>query len=215
MKFHTLLALTTFTAASGSYGSLIFTGVVDGTQTGGIPKAIEIMSTVDGTELSDFFILRDTNGTSGGPFTVSSDFQLPAGTLDAGEFYYIYGGTSSETIMEGFGIGNTDTNAVVDGIANQNGDDILAISTSLLPADVVDGFGLLGQGDTDFYANSVSYRQAGTDANPTGVADGGNFDISAYSDASLQATFGTYVIPEPTTALLGGLGFLALLRRRR
>ena len=99
---------------------------------------------------------------------------------------------------------------------SQNGDDIFAISTSTSTANIIDAFGLLGQDDTNFYADSVSYRQAGTAANPTGVLDGGNFDITDYSEAVLLANLGSFtVVPEPSAALLGGLGFLILLRRRR
>lgn len=170
---------------------------------------------MNGTELSDFFILRDTNGSSSGTFTISNDFQLPTGTLNAGEFFYIYGNSDSETFLESVEIGNTDTNAVLNGIANINGDDILALSTSSEASGIVDSFGLLGQDDTDFYANSVSNRQAGAPANPSGVLDGGNFTITPYSDELIQSSFGTFVVPEPSSALLGGLGLLALFRRRR
>lgn len=197
-------------------GTLLITGVVDGTQAGGNPKAIEVTSTIDGLVLSDFFILRDTNGSSDGNFTISGNFQFPEVTLNAGDFYYIYGNTESETFLEEAGIGNTDSNAVISSIANHNGDDILAISTSASANDIVDSFGLLGQGDTDFYANSISYRPSNATASPTGVLDAGNFDITPYSDNAFTSTFGTFVvIPEPSTALLGGLAMLTLLRRRR
>ena len=205
-----------FAMATAADGALLITGLVDGTEAGGNPKVIEVVSTTDGLELSDFFILRDTNGSSGGSFTVSSTYQFPTGTLDAGEFFYIYGNANSETRLEDLGIGNTDTNADSSSIANQNGDDIFAISTSTSTANIIDAFGLLGQDDTNFYADSVSYRQAGTAANPTGVLDGGNFDITDYSEAVLLANLGSFtVVPEPSAALLGGLGFLILLRRRR
>ena len=200
---------------SSTSATLIITGVVDGTQSGGNPKALEFVSTMDGLELSDYFILRDTNGTNGGPFSVSSSLQLPEGTLDAGEFFYVYGNTDSQDFLSSVGIGVPDTNAILNNIANQNGDDIFALSTSLDVADIVDAFGLLGQGQSSFADNSIAYRQPNTPANATGVEDAGNFDITPYSDAAIQSTFGTYAVPEPTTALLGGLGFLLLLRRRR
>lgn len=211
------LVLASLGGISSASGAILISGVVDGTQTGGLPKAIEIVSTVDGTDLSDYFILRDTNGSSGGIFTVSDDYQLPPVVLNAGEFFYVYGNSGTETIMEGFGIGDTDSGtAEVDGIANHNGDDILALSTSVDPTDVFDSYGLLGQDDTNFAPDSIMYRNANTAANPTGVLDAGNFTQTAYSDGDLQSIFGTYeVIPEPSAVLLTSLAFLGLFGRRR
>lgn len=220
-KIFTLVILGAMSlfASHGSYADLIISGVVDGTETGGNPKAIELVATADIADLSNFFLVRDTNG-SAGTFTISSDFQLPMVSLNAGDFFYLYGNTDSETLLESLGFGDTDSGtAVLADVANHNGDDILAISDDADGTTIFDAFGLLGQGDTDFAANSVSYRQAGTPANPTGVADAGNFDIVAYSEAGLTSTFGTYevaAIPEPSSlALLGFVGCAGFIRRRR
>jgi hypothetical protein len=52
----------------------------------------------------------------------------------------------------------------------------------------------------------------------TGAVAGDTFVVSidgGGSEAMSGITFDTALIPEPSTALLGGLGLLALLRRRR
>lgn len=220
MKKLLMAAALSVLLASSAKADLLITGVVDGTQTGGNPKAIELVATSNIADLSDFWILRDTNGTSGGPFTVSSSFNLPSVALSAGDFYYVYGNSDTVTYLESEGFGDTGSStAVLNGVANHNGDDILALSTSINAADVFDAFGLLGQGDTDFAANSYAYRQAGTAANATGVSDAGNFDITSYSDAGLTSTFGTYAVsavPEPSSiAVLGLLAGVGMIRRRR
>ncbi|MEO0508407.1 MAG: PEP-CTERM sorting domain-containing protein [Verrucomicrobiota bacterium] len=197
--------------------------MVDGTQSGGIPKAMEIVAEEAIADLSDLWIVRDTNGA--GPF--DTFYQLPAVSLSTGDFFYIYGGTTTDTSMTALGFPDADVSgAVVNSILNWNGDDILALATpngtftdgtDISQFDVVDSFGVVGQGDTNFAPDSISYRIPGTAANPAGVTDAGNFDITAYSDVSLQATFGTYVVPEPGAyALLAGIcGLMSVMLKRR
>lgn len=195
-------------------GVLVISGVVDGTNAGGNPKAIELVALGTIADLSTYYIHRDTNGTEGGPFTVAQTSQLPSLSLSPGDFYYLYGNADSETALTGLGF----SSGSVDSIAGQNGDDIFAVSTSSDPssvADFTDAFGLLGQGDTDFAADSIAYRMAGTAPNATGVMDAGNFNMIAYSDSALQSTFGTYVVPEPSTTGLLVLGSVCFIARRR
>ncbi|GAB5516192.1 hypothetical protein [Rhodopirellula baltica] len=200
---------------------LVISGVSDGTDAGGNPKSIELVALTPIADLSNFFILRDTNGSTDGVFSVSSDFQLPAVSLDVGEFFYIYGNNDSEATLEGLGFGDTDSNtATTSSIASINGDDIFAVSSSLDTSGVIDTFGLAGQGDTNFYEDSIAYRKAGSGPNPTGVLDGGNFDISGYSEAGLNSNFGTFqvtAVPEPSIfgclAVLAGAGFYGRARR--
>ena len=207
------IAILVLVAAPKSVDAdLIFAAVVDGTNTGGNPKAFKLEATSAIADLSAFFILRDTNGTTDGPFTVSSDFQLPAISLAAGEFFIVYGNADSETLANSAG---QSLPGVVDGIANHNGDDILAISTSLDPVDVVDAFGLLGQGDTNFAQDSLAIRNDPT-PNATGVQDAGNFSMNTYSDELYFDTFVVTAVPEPATATLFafvGLGLCGLRRR--
>lgn len=206
--------LVSLLAASAANASLIITGYVDGTQSGGNPKAMELYALAPIADLSNYWLIRDSNGTAGGPFTESDEFQLPAISLSAGSFFYLYGTSDTETYMEGIPFGDTDSGtAVLDSILNANGDDIFALSTSGDVADAIDAFGLLGQGDTDFAADSIAYRPDNSLLNPTGVQDAGNFTITGYTDLAFTGTFGTYV-PEPSA--IGGLfGIAALLVARR
>lgn len=68
-------------------------------------------------------------------------------------------------------------------------------------------FSISGAGDFDFTSAGVSDVAAGTSI-------GFGFFESTAGGIELSS-FTITAIPEPTTALLGGLGFLALLRRRR
>ena len=135
-------------------------------------------------------------------------------TLNAGEFFYIYGNSDTEAILEGFGIGDTDVNAILGSIANLNGDDIFALSTSSDPLDTFDAFGLLGQGDTDFGQDSIGHRIDAT-PNATGVLDAGNFSFESYNEQALLNTFGSFVIPEPSITALLSLGVFTFIRRKR
>jgi uncharacterized protein len=211
----TSLLFGTIALAAVSPAQLIFSGYVDGTNTGGNPKAMELFATTGIPDLSAYWILRDTNGSPGGVFTESDEFQLPNVALSAGDFFYIYGTSDSETFLENLGFGDTDLGtAVLDNILNANGDDIFALSTSDDVVDAFDAFGLLGQDDTNFAQDSVAYRDTPTPS-ATGVLDAGDFLISAYSDTLLVNTFGTF-IPEPSFTAFG-IGALALLiaQRRR
>jgi hypothetical protein len=219
------LTLTTLATLAGFAGAanadVIISGMVDGTQTGGIPKAMEIAATAAVSDLSDFWVVRDTNGA--GPFDTFA--QLPSVSLASNDFFYVYGNSDTTTSMTTLGFPATSGNALEDGILNWNGDDILGLATpngtfsdgtDISQFDVISSFGLVGQGDTDFAANSISYLTGANSA--AGITDAGNFTITAYSDTDLQSTFGTYVVPEPSAyALLSGMLGLAwvMLRRRR
>ncbi len=47
------------------------------------------------------------------------------------------------------------------------------------------------------------------------AADAVNFQLSILEGSSISLTYNYLPIPEPTSALLGGIGFLLLLRRHR
>ena len=220
MKIKTTLSELAFivgAVASSANAQIVLSGVVDSTQSGGIPKVMEMIAKTTVAELSSFWIVRDTNGV--GPFDAL--FNLPGVSLAASDFFYVSENinTDTSTATLGFTIGATND------ILNWNEDDILGLATpngtyfsgnNISEFDLIDSFGFVGQDDTDFAADLVFYRQAEMAANPTGVADVENFKISAYSDPKLQNTFGTYAVPEiGTYALLAGCFALASVMMHR
>jgi hypothetical protein len=69
----------------------------------------------------------------------------------------------------------------------------------------------LGQGTAETYVDLQRVLATNTGASPAGLVGGGTYETSFAigSDGSV------FAVPEPSAALLGGLGMLALLRRRR
>jgi MYXO-CTERM domain-containing protein len=79
-------------------------------------------------------------------------------------------------------------------------------------------FAVIASSNTGTSVDDIGFGFANNLANPyaggTALAD--NFGVQAGSDLKFSATFANPVaVPEPSAALLGGLGLLALLRRRR
>jgi hypothetical protein len=68
-----------------------------------------------------------------------------------------------------------------------------------------------GQGTAETYVDLQRVLAYAAGADPTGVVGGGTYETS-FAIASDGSVFS---IPEPSAAVLGGLGLLALLRRRR
>lgn len=207
MKNKLLLLIAALGLAGASVqANILISGIVDGTQSGGIPKALEIVALVDVPDLSLYWLNRDTNGD--GPWDTPT--QLPSVALNQGDFFYVAGNSGSETILNNFGF----TVGFTNGILNQNGDDIIGLATGDQPSDVFDSIGVVGEGDNDFYQDSFAIRQ-NTSTTPTiSATSGSNFTITAYSDAGLQGPngFGTYAIPEPSMAALMVIG-VALIAR--
>lgn len=63
------------------------------------------------------------------------------------------------------------------------------------------GFGLVGTAATDLVANSTLFQN-------------GAFVFGGSATNGIDASFRVVTVPEPTVAILGGLGLLGLLRRR-
>jgi len=212
MKTKNILLTTALILASASVqASILISGIVDGTESGGIPKGLEIVATADVADLSIYQIARDTNGA--GPW--DTFFVLPSIALNAGDFFYVAGNTDSETIMNNLGF----TVGLVNSTLNVNGDDIIGLATGGTPADVFDSVGVVAQGDTNFYADSFAVRLGSSTTPSLTDTDGSNFTITGYAEVGFSGAsgFGTYAIPEPsvTAFLLIGMGFLFRFLRKK
>ena len=200
-----------------SDGALILTGLVDGPLTGGTPKALEFYASADIADLSIYNIEGVFN--AGSPVGTSAGVNLPAGSLAAGSYYYI--ATESPLFTSVFGFAPN----FVTGEANHNGDDDYYLYQSGILFDVWSGSPAIDNtGTATDILDSWAYRKSGTGPSTTfNAADWTIAPIDALDGLSAAATkaalpFGTFTaaaIPEPSRALLLGIGGLGLIFRRR
>ena len=197
----TLVVLISF--AGTSSGSLVVSGVVDGGESGGLPKGIELVALQNIPDLSVYSVGRYTNGGS----TLTSVTPLPALSLNQNSFFYITGTSTSDPFFtsNGFTVGLSNQT-----VANINGDDLISIVLTANTTVPIDTFGLPGQGDTNFYVDSIAYRNSLSQTPvPSGLLNASNFTITPWVDsADFGARFGTFTvvaIPEPGAMLFGGL----------
>jgi predicted extracellular nuclease len=206
------------------HAALIITGIIDGPRTGGTPKAIEIYVSTAVADLSIYDIQNYNNG--GG--TASTTFAL-SGSAAAGTFIYVASESTNFNTYFGF------TPTYTTGALNVNGNDVVALR---LNSTIIDSFGVIGVDpavDTAWnYLDTWFYRNDGTSASATftladwtsapGQSDaldprlttGTNVPVGGAD--SLTMPIGTYTpaaIPEPSRALLLGLGSIGLIFRRR
>ena len=137
----TCVAAFAIAASTPANAALLITGTVDGNESGGIPKAVELYATTAIADLSVFSLGRYTNGGS----TLSSETALPSISMAVGDFFYVTGTTSSDSILTdaGFTVGLSNQS-----VANINGDDVIAITNG--SGTVLDLFGAVGQGGHQF-----------------------------------------------------------------
>ena len=135
---------------------LIISGIIDGSLSGGLPKAIEFYALNDISDLSiyGFGSANNGGGTDGEEFTFS-------GSANAGD--YIYVGTESTEFQNFLGF----TPDFISGAASINGDDAIEL---FLNGSVVDVFGEIdvdGTGQPWEYQDGWAYRVPGTQASTT------------------------------------------------
>lgn len=210
-------AAVTCSGVGTADAALILTGVVDGDLSGGLPKGIELYSN-GATDLSQYAVGSANNGggTDGPEFVLS-------GTAADGQ--YIYVASESTQFTNYFGFAPDFTNSA----ANINGDDAIELFFDATGAfggleTVVDIYGVIdvdGTGEVWEHEDSFSYRKDNTGPDgstfvPGNWTFGGVGALDGVSDnTGGDVPFGTYVIPEPASLALLGLGSLAMLGGRR
>jgi hypothetical protein len=210
-------ALAFLAGIASSQSAIIISQYVE-TNSSTTPKGIELWNS--GGSVVDFSVdnLVVNKGTNGG--ALSSDFNLNSGTIAPGEVIVIGTSDIGAYLDATFGSG------VIQFFVKTftfNGNDALSI---VVGASTQDVFGTPGSDPGSAWTGgSVSTANQNIELNPgitTGDVDGWADPSERFSTASTDpvgagglAGFGIAPIPEPSIALLGGLGILGLLRRRR
>ncbi len=157
---------------------LIITGVVDGSLSNGLPKAIEFYVVNDICDLSayGFGSANNGGGSDGQEYTFS-------GSARAGDYLYVSSESAGFTSF--FGFAPTDTA----GAANVNGDDAIELFKN---GEVIDVFGDVavdGQGEPWDYGDGWAYRVSQTTADGAFELDSWRFSgPDALDDESLNAS---------------------------
>ncbi|MDB4369271.1 hypothetical protein N9Z19_00430 [Akkermansiaceae bacterium] len=214
-------ALAALTCLGQAQAALIISQYVD-TNSGTTPKGIELWnnggSTID-FSTSNLDVLKGTNGG-----TPSSDFTLNVGTIAAGEVIVIGTSDMGDYLDATFGDGSAGSSSVqfFQESFTFNGDDSLVIRLGVGDEDI---FGTPGSdpgaswsGSGVSTANQNIALNAGVTAGSTGFTDPSTrFSTISTTPAGAGglAGFGVAPVPEPSTALLGSIALLGLLRRKR
>ncbi len=174
---------------------VIITGLLDGTNPGATPRAIELY--IEGTvDLADYLIGRYANGATVDPTPIA----LSGTYTDA--FVYVVNGT--EEFAEAFGTAGDFANVIPSGTVSGNGNDVFALLRNGTIIDLVGG--VLGDG-TSIYTDSYLYRldNTGPDASwtPENWAIPGNDVLDGLTLQQMGTTvpFGTYTAAAPRPAV--------------
>lgn len=207
-------------------------------------KALPLLIALSATAADAAFIISqpDTNGAfgnaaTGQSFTPSVGISpvpgTPPATIDLTGFSFFYNGgannagaaTNLDTVFLHIYDANPSGTANLVGVSTTsidlnpttnfaNGDELSWSFANLTLAYNTTYFAVFSKGTTQTDINDVGIglKIQNTDPYAGGVGLVDNFGSGNIADTKFTATF---AIPEPSTALLGGLGLLALLRRRR
>jgi hypothetical protein len=199
------------------------------------PGGAAFTPTVDVINGSVVFATNNSNSSSGITISGNTTTIIGDGDVNNGLASLTYT-TSNEFRRDG---GNMAITVNADGSLNFTNNSIVSFSTTTLLHVTLAGGAVNYAGTVDLLRNSTnagnswfdftaegstftaSFGADFADLDTVGDYIGSGLTFRSSTDLALGAqdngngTFTVSVIPEPTTALLGGLGFLALLRRRR
>jgi len=233
----TTLALATaaaLTATNPSYAATIITdadahvwkGATDNTNYGSSTQ----LQVQDFSSTSSLlaYVRFDLSGYTPGSFTTATLDLTSATTVGSpaiGKSFYVWGLRDSQN-ADGW-VENTITynNAPgLDGVVSGDGEVATLDVDTTNKADLLFTTNMVASGNTLSLSNAalLNFLNADTDGKVTFiigapmVSSNPAFFIASEEHATLAApTLNFTAVPEPSAALLGGLGFLALLRRRR
>src|SRR5690554_2730768 len=169
-----IAALTLCTTVAFAQNDLVFTGVISGSLTGGLPKALEIYAVNDVADLSDYGIANANNGNPSGGVV---KFSLPEIAGTAGDYIYIASETDGFTTYFGFAPDYTHNTL------NVNGDDVLELYHNGVVIDYMGEIGVDGTDEPWEYLKGWMYRNNGTGPNTT-------FTLSEWMFSGVDATVG-------------------------
>lgn len=197
-----------FLATPKADASLILTAIYDGSSSS--PKGVEIYVTSTGS-YDGWTVDLEFNANVG--FNTSYTFDTTSYT--AGDFIYLTS-TATDAVLTGL---SGPTVIISNGSFNMNGNDRVRLTDGTNVIDQYGASGTDGTGEAWEYLDSYAVRVSNT--TPTGAFEIGDWTVAPINtldpgNAPLEGALGTYtLVPEPSIALLGGLGLLGLLRRRR
>ena len=158
-------------------------------------------------------------GNSPGVLTFTNNLNLTQEVSgDGGSLaYFEIGGTTRGSEYDGVDVGGTLTYGGTLEIVSFNGYDLTDVATFTNPVTVFDLFGVPGVPNDPSFAGNLNHVSVGGHALSSaggGIWTGSNDDESVTYTFD-QTTGDLTIVPEPVASLLGGLGLLILLRRRR
>ena len=165
--------------STSSFDSLIISGVVDATLSGGLPKYIEFYAIHDIADLSNYGFGSANNG--GG--TDGVEYTFPAQPLTAGSYFTV--ATDSANVFTFFGFY---PNANAGSAANVNGDDAIELFANVSSTPVV--IDVLGDIDTDGSGEAWEYLDGWAYRNTNSAPNGGVFNIGEWSFSGPNALDG-------------------------
>jgi predicted extracellular nuclease/endonuclease I len=172
LRYPALLAL--MCAPMAHANDIVITGVVDGSLSGGLPKAIEIFVINDIADLATCGVGAANNG--GG--TDGQEVTFNAGPATAGTYIYVASESTQFTNFFGFSPDYTSSAASI------NGDDAIELFCGGTVVDVFGDINVDGNGEAWEYLDGWAARVA--DTGP----DGSNFQIASWTFSGINALDG-------------------------